>query len=289
MYHLRLRKGLKNSSFLFKKIFFTYPNWGDAMNILITGARSGIGLDVALALEKRGHFVYLTTHTMRQAETLKKELSSSLILCFPLDITKEEEREKVKDLEIDCLICHAGIGEGGSILDLPMEKIRNNFEVNFFGTFSLIKAFLSNLVYKEHAKIIITSSVAGIVSIPFLGSYCATKAAISSLTKALRKELFLANAKVQVSLIEPGIYHTGFNDVMLDNKNPYLEQSIYFKENHKEISIVMKRLFHLFGKDKNSSIVKQFVKAVERTKPKKVYRAPFSTRILVKIYLLLFG
>lgn len=259
------------------------------MNILITGARSEIGLDVALALEKRGHFIYLATHTKKQAETLKKELNLPSIVCFPLDMTKEEEINRMKDLDIDCLICHAGIGEGGSILDIPIEKIRNNFEVNFFGTFSLVKAFLPKLIYKEHAKIIITSSAAGIIPIPFLGSYCATKAAISSFTKALRRELFLAKAKVKVSLIEPGIYNTGFNDVMLENKNPWFDDSPYFQENHKEISTIMKKFFHLFGKNNNKSIVAKFVKAVEKKKPRKVYRAPFSTRIFVKIYLLLFG
>ncbi len=261
------------------------------MKILITGARSGIGFRVAQKLARRGHFVYLTTHTNEEALEASKILADKnlKIICFKLDITKEEDRDYLGQLEIDCLICHAGIGVGGSLIDLSMDKVRENFETNYFGTFALIQKALPKLLKNPQGRIIITSSIAGIIPIPFLGSYSSTKAAISSMARALREELKLLDTKLKISLIEPGIYNTGFNDVMIDEVIAYKDQSPYFSKKMKEIGILQRRLFHFFGKNSYSSIVDKFIKATESSHPKKVYRAPLSVRILVKLYLLFFG
>lgn len=261
------------------------------MKILITGSAGGIGLDVALTLAQKKHLVYITTHTNQQALLLKERLNNLNlnIICFKLDITDNKDLEYVNQLDIDCLICHAGIGVGGSLVDLPITKIRENFETNYFGTFSLIKTALPKMLKKDNAKIIVTSSIAGIIPIPFLGSYCSTKAAISIMVKTLRQELKLIKTSLQIGLIEPGIYNTGFNDVMLDNKELFFDDSPYFVLNKRKISTIEKKLFHFLGKDSNRSIVKKFIKAVETDKLRKVYRAPLLQRIGVKLYLILFG
>lgn len=261
------------------------------MRVLITGAASGIGYATAITLAKRGHFVYLTTHTESQLLQVKNKIKKidGAIVCFKLDITNPNDYQKTTNLEIDCLICHAGIGEGGSLLDIPIDKIRKNFETNYFGTFSLIQFFIPQLLKKKNARILITSSIAGMISLPFLGSYCSTKAAISSMVKSLRQELKLINTELQVGLIEPGIYNTGFNEVMLDNKNPYFEQSLYFNKTWKKIQHYEKKVFHFLGKNNYNSIVKKFVKGTENIYVKKIYRAPLLQRISVKLYLLFFG
>ena len=82
------------------------------MRILITGATSGIGFELAKQLSKRGHIVYITAHTGKQYKQLKnkiKELELS-ILCFKMDIHLKKDRELIEKIKIDCLVNHAGIG-----------------------------------------------------------------------------------------------------------------------------------------------------------------------------------
>lgn len=94
------------------------------MNILITGGRSGIGYASAMALLEKGHFVYLTTETEKQLEALqeKEELKNKNIKLIKLDITNEEDRKKIEDLDIDVLINNASIGIGGSIVEADIKK-----------------------------------------------------------------------------------------------------------------------------------------------------------------------
>ncbi len=261
------------------------------MRVLITGATSGIGYQTACVLARRGHFVYLTCHTEKEVQVVKEKLAKikDRIACFKLDITNPKDYELLQSLEIDCLICHAGIGIGGSLLDLPLDRIKENFNTNFFGILALIQKMIPSLIHKKESRIIVTSSMAGILPLPFLGSYGATKAALSYLIKTLRLELKLTSLPLQVTLIEPGIYETGFNEVMLDNKAPYFEKSPYFEPYQQEIEKIEKDFFHFFGNKNYTSIVKKFVRAVESKKVKKVYRAPFFQRLGLKLYLLFWG
>ncbi len=252
------------------------------MKILITGAASGIGYLTALTLAQRGHEVYLTCHTKRQVKLVKEKLGNPInITIMKIDITKEEDRQKVLDLNVDCLYNHAGIALGGSIIEADMDEVRENFEVNVFSSFRLLQLVLRQMVDKDSGRIVVMSSLASSFSIPFAGVYSATKASITSIVKALQKEMFLMGTNVKVTLIEPGLYHTGFNQVFLDNK---YDGGKYFKDIKKELYNVEHFLFKLGEKKKLDSIVVQIVRAIEDKKPKKVYKAPFIQSKLVKIY-----
>lgn len=252
------------------------------MKILITGAASGIGYLTALTLAQRGHEVYLTCHTKRQVKLVKEKLGNPInITIMKIDITKEEDRQKVLDLNVDCLYNHAGIALGGSIIEADMDEVRENFEVNVFSSFRLLQLVLRQMVDKDSGRIVVMSSLASSFSIPFAGVYSATKASITSIVKALQKEMFLMGTDVKVTLIEPGLYHTGFNQVFLDNK---YDGGKYFKDIKKELYNVEHFLFKLGEKKKLDSIVVQIVRAIEDKKPKKVYKAPFIQSKLVKIY-----
>ena len=192
-----------------------------------------------------------------------------------------EDRQKVLDLNVDCLYNHAGIALGGSIIEADMDEVRENFEVNVFSSFRLLQLVLRQMVDKDSGRIVVMSSLASSFSIPFAGVYSATKASITSIVKALQKEMFLMGTNVKVTLIEPGLYHTGFNQVFLDNK---YDGGKYFKDIKKELYNVEHFLFKLGEKKKLDSIVVQIVRAIEDKKPKKVYKAPFIQSKLVKIY-----
>ncbi len=253
--------------------------------ILITGARSGIGNSVVDKIINKNYYIYLTVHTEKQLEFVKEKYKDyDNVKCFKLDITSEIDRNKVNTLEIDILLNIAGIGNGGSISEMPMEKVRENFEVNVFSFFELVQIVLRQMISKRKGKIIIMSSLAGILPLNFLGSYCATKASIIQLTTTLKNELKLLNNNIKIILIEPGMYHTGFNQVMLENKYDWMQKKSYFEN---ELSLIRKRenlFFGILEKNNLNSIVKKIVKAVESENPKFIYRAPITQVIGAKLY-----
>ena len=180
--------------------------------IMITGAGSGFGRLAALELASRGHHVIATTETEEQAAALRAE--SPQLQVEKLDITTADV-DKVHAWDIDVLINNAGAGQTGPIADVPLERLRYLFEVNVFGTMSVTQAVLKEMVAKKSGRIIIMSSIAGVLSAPAFGPYSMTKHALEAMGKAMRGEL--APLGIDVTLINPGPYLTGFNDRMADS------------------------------------------------------------------------
>ncbi len=252
------------------------------MKVLITGAAGGIGYLTALTLAQRNHIVYLTCHTKKQAKVVEKKISGKKnIKVIKIDITKEEDRKKVLDLKVDCLYNHAGIALGGSIIEADLDDVRYNFEVNVFSSFRLLQLVLRQMVDNNKGRIVVMSSLAGSIPIPFAGVYSATKASITSIVKALQKELFLIKTNVKVVLIEPGLYHTGFNQLFLDNK---YNDGKYFKDIKKELRKIERFLVNIGEKKKLDSIVIKIVRAIEDKTPKSTYKAPLMQSMFVRIY-----
>ena len=181
-------------------------------NVLITGAGSGFGKLAALALAERGHHVIATTETEQQASELKAEAPQLNVI--KLDITSSDVK-KVHDFEIDVLINNAGAGQTGPIVDIPMDRLRHLFEVNVFGTMAITQEVLKDMVPRKSGRVIIMSSIAGVFSAPAFGPYSMTKHALEAMGKAMRMEV--APLGIDVTIINPGPYATGFNDRMVDS------------------------------------------------------------------------
>lgn len=255
------------------------------MKVLITGATSGIGFATGISLLKKEHFVYFAVHQQKQIKTVVNHLKELNLLenasVFQMDITKEEDRKLIYDLEIDCLICNAAVGYGGSVLDIPIASLEENFKVNVFSNIQLIQMYCGHLfLEKKKGKVVVMSSLAGVIPIPFLGSYCATKSSLISLTTCLKKELKLITNDIKVRLIEPGIFNTGFNDVMIENK----KESKYFKDLEPNLTEIEKNLFQVMGCNRTDCIVRKIIKAVESDSNKLVYSAPFFQKWSARLY-----
>src|SRR5664280_1479289 len=180
--------------------------------VLITGAGSGFGKLAALALAERGHHVIATTETDEQAVALAGEAPQLQV--ERVDITTSDVA-KVLNWDVDVLINNAGAGETGPIADVPINRVRHLFEVNVFGTLSITQAVLKGMVAKKNGRIIIMSSIAGVLSAPAFGPYSMTTCALEAMGKAVRAEL--APLGIDVTLVNPGPYLTGFNDRMADS------------------------------------------------------------------------
>jgi len=256
------------------------------MKILIIGSTSGLGFEVGCRLLERNHFVYFTTHHKREVSTIKEKLKTfdfQKYQCFSLDITNSKDRKKILDLEIDCLFCNGAMGLGGSLFDLSIANIQENFDVNVFSNLSLIKEYLENCFQKKKfAKIVVTASMAGLMPVPFMDSYSATKASLISFATTLYYEQKIFSLPYSIKIIEPGIYKTGFNEFMLST----VEDNHYFSSD--SFLNFERKVFHIISKKKYHSMVKKMVQAVESSSCKFIYRAPFSQKIFLKLYLLLF-
>jgi short-subunit dehydrogenase len=270
--------------------FFVYTKYGDTMKtILFTGARSGIISGVIDKIKKKKYEIYVTVHTDTQLElVLKKYQNDKNVHCMKLDITDKEDRKKLCHLDIDILVCNGAVGYGGSIAEVDMNLVRHNFEVNVFSNFEVVQILIGNMIKKNSGRIIFMSSLAAIFPVPFLGPYAASKASISSLAATLRKELQYLHSNVEVAVIEPGFYHTGFNQVMFQNKYEWMDMDSYFAncldEIHKREFLIEK-----FIEKKNlHSIQKQIIKAISSRECNKLYRAPFFQTMIVKGYQIFF-
>lgn len=251
------------------------------MNILITGAASGIGYDTGLKLAKKGYHVFLTTEDDKQLEVLREKVDGiDNIGTFRLNVNKKEDIENLKKFDVDVLILNAAVGQGGSIIDIDMKKIKECYDVNIFSNIDILKIVLKNMLKKSDGKIILISSMLANISLPFFGIYASTKASITMLGKCLRKELKIINDNVKLAIIEPGIYKTGFNRFMIENS----KTEKYYKFN-KSIYEMEKAILDFAGNEKLDSISNKIINAVEDINPKCIYRAPIIQNILIKLYI----
>jgi len=180
--------------------------------VMITGAGSGFGKGAALALAERGHAVIATTETEEQAAALRAE--APLLTVEKLDITTDDVA-KAAEWDLDVLINNAGAGQTGPMADVPIARVRRLFDVNVFGTLAVTQAVLPRMVARGSGRIVIMSSISGVLSAPAFGPYSMTKHALEAMGKAMRGEL--AGQGIDVCLLNPGPYLTGFNDRMADS------------------------------------------------------------------------
>ncbi len=189
------------------------PTWSAmSKSVLITGAGSGFGKGASLALAARGHHVIATTETEEQAAALRVEAPQLRV--EKVDITTSDV-DRVAEWEIDVLLNNAGAGQTGPLADVAIDRVRWLFEVNVFGTLAITQKVVPQMVARKSGRIIVVSSIAGVMAGPAFGPYSMTKHALEAFGKTLRAEL--AADGVDVTLLNPGPYNTGFNDRMADS------------------------------------------------------------------------
>lgn len=254
--------------------------------IVITGSGTGLGKMAAIALAKRGHKVYATTKYENEACLLNEYAKKSKLNLesFKLDITLEEDRNKLLKVDFDTLINNAAIGDSGSVSEIDINRLKNVFEVNVFSNILITQTALKKMIPKGTGKIIFLSSLAGKISVPFLSPYCSSKFAIEGFVNSLRQELLiLKNVDIKICLIEPGAFATGFNKENNDKKYSWMKNASYFKPQIEKIKYYEEKFWNFVETSKFEKIIKEYIKAVENNRPKFRYFAPFSQWFIVKI------
>lgn len=245
--------------------------------ILITGAGTGIGRDAAFALAERGHTVLATTFSAMQADALRAERAKrgQAMEIFKLDITDAADRNLLLGRPIDVLINNAALGESGSLAEVDVNRIRTVFEVNVFATLELTQVALKGMVARQSGTVLFISSIAGRLPMPFLMPYSMTKFALSAAAAGLRSEMDQLGKNVQISVIEPGAIHTGFNQSMTDRKYAWMDESSYFYAQAKAMKVKEKRTFAFLEAKDTRSIVAKIIAASEARRPRLRYVAPW--------------
>ncbi|MDD3304405.1 MAG: SDR family NAD(P)-dependent oxidoreductase [Clostridia bacterium] len=254
--------------------------------VIITGAGSGLGKEAAIALAKRGHKVYATTQYENECDTLNRFAQEEDIdlESFKLDILLDEDRNKILDIDFDCLINNAAIGDSGSLAEIRVDRIENVFETNVFSNIKLTQIAIKKLMQKNDGRIIFLSSLAGRITFPFLAPYCASKFAIEGFASSLRKEMkSLDESNIQIGIIEPGAYATGFNKENNDKKYSWMQYESYFKYKWQDMKYKEDKLWNMMESKKFDSIIKKYIAAVEDKKLKHRYTAPKMQAFLVQL------
>lgn len=180
--------------------------------VLITGTSSGIGKSIALHLDKSEFKVYAGVLRSEEGEMLRNQSSVNLQPVI-IDVTNESSiisakefiESEIQNYSSFALVNNAGVAMGSPLEIQPNSQLRFEMEVNYFGVIRVTQKFLP-VLRKKKGKIINISSISGKSSMPFNGTYCASKFALEAITDALRLELKPWN--VSVSNILPGDIQT---------------------------------------------------------------------------------
>lgn len=240
--------------------------------ILITGAGSGIGRATAFALAKRGHQVLATCRTAPQAADVAGEAHEKGVSLETgvLDITVPADRALIGTFAPDVLIANAAVGESGPLAEMPLDRVVRLFETNVVATLACAQEAAKGMVKQKSGRVIITSSIAGRLTVPYMGAYCMSKHAVEAMGDVLRMEL--KRHGVSVSLIEPGLIYTGFNERMASTKYEWMQEDSMDADLLPSMHLRDEALpSHSYTVE---PVVRAMVHAVEARRPKTRYIAP---------------
>jgi NAD(P)-dependent dehydrogenase (short-subunit alcohol dehydrogenase family) len=172
----------------------------------VTGASRGLGAQWALAALSRGDQVAVTARSAASLNSLV-ERYGDLVLPIELDVTDEAAVHRAIDAAeerfggLDVLVNNAGQAVMGAVEEVSTMQAREQMEVNYFGALYATQAVLPRMRERRRGRIIQISSMGGVVSLPTMGTYHATKWALEALSQALAGEV--SEYGIHVTLVEP--------------------------------------------------------------------------------------
>lgn len=192
-------------------------------NVLITGCSSGIGHALALRFAEHGDQVVATARKPESLQALADAGCRTLALDVNIAASRAELVTDLADMTLDIVVHNAGISAMGPLLELPEEQLRGQFETNVIAPVLLTRD-LFPLMRRSAAPLIVNiGSVSGILTTPFAGAYCASKAALHSISDALRMEL--APFGFQVTTVQPGGIQSNFGAAATAKVNAWLDDN----------------------------------------------------------------
>lgn len=180
--------------------------------VLITGAGTGFGKEAAMRLAEKGFDVIAGVEIYPQIEALELQARERgvQLRIEKLDVTHAGDRAKALGWDVEILVNNSGLLEGGAVVDIPGDNVRNSFEVNVVGPLLLTQGIAKQMAGRREGRIVWVSSREGLNVNPFTGLYSAAKHAIEAIAQTMSIEL--QEFGVEVATVNPGPFLTGFND-----------------------------------------------------------------------------
>jgi short-subunit dehydrogenase len=186
---------------------------------VVTGCSSGVGLALAVLLAQNSYHVFATLRKKEDSENViaafkKENVDESLITFIIMDVASDSSVEEgfkeiySKTEFVDVLICNAGYSVFGLCEYLPMEKMKDQFETNFYGVIRCVKKVLPSMRDKKQGRVQVVSSIGGLNGQVFNDIYCASKFAVEGLFESMAP--VYSELGVHLSIVEPGAIATNF-------------------------------------------------------------------------------
>jgi len=253
-------------------------------SILITGCSSGIGYDAAHGMRAAGWRVFASCRTQADCDRMIAEGFEAPLLDYNDPKTLASGLAEVLDAtggSLDALFNNGGFATPGAVEDLPRDALRANFETNVFGVHDLTVRVIPVMRAQGHGRIIQHSSVLGLITLPWRGSYNCTKHALEGLTDTLRVEMADTNIKIVTMNTGP------VTSDIRKNSIPHFERWIDWKGSARRTQYergLQKRLYEDNGPDPfelpPSAVTAKVLKACTHPNPKPRYYVTTPTYLM---------
>ena len=250
------------------------------MKVLITGASSGIGREIALYLSDLGYDIIVVARNELALKDIQREVKTKVEV-VSMDLTDRENvwklHEMYKNEPIEVLVNNAGFGVHGLVTETNLEKDLELIDLNITALHMLTKLFLKDMKKRNLGYILNVSSIAGFLSGPLMAEYYASKNFVLSYTKAIYTELKKEGSEVHISALCPGPTKTNFNKVakvdfrMKSYSAEYVAEygiNKMFEEKPVIIPGFKMKFVHVASKLLPSSLTSEFAYEIQRRKRK---------------------
>lgn len=200
--------------------------------VIITGASSGIGAETARVLARNGAKVVLSARREDRLKKLAEEIGENAAY-LKSDVSNEEDMKALVKLakekfgKVDALFANAGIMPGGNISELKVKDWMEMVNINIVGVLNSMAAVLPEFIAQKSGHIIVTSSAAGLRSVPGNAVYCGTKHFVRAMLDSFRMEAVTEGTNIHATTIYPGAVKTELLNTIAPSETKAMVEKFY--------------------------------------------------------------
>lgn len=200
--------------------------------VIITGASSGIGAETARVLAKNGAKVVLSARREERLKKLAEEIGENATY-LKSDVSNAEDMQALVQLakekfgKVDVLFANAGIMPGGNMSELKVKDWMGMVNINIVGVLNSMAAVLPEFIAQRSGHIIVTSSAAGLRSVPGNAVYCGTKHFVRAMLDSFRMEAVTEGTNIHTTTIYPGAVKTELLNTIAPSETKAMVEKFY--------------------------------------------------------------